>query len=196
MNLSENSIERLLQVAGVSPSDKKAEAWLRQALTGARSSYQAAEQRPIAADHNNLLADIEKTAKQLIKRIERLRRYPVSWYAFWRFSPFGPVYLDRVELQEALSTLENIVSAAAAAKDPRKGRRGEAGKQHVVDRVDPPDLHRLAAPVGNARRRPQDLCGAEERVRLEQNQCRYGLFLPLKARAGIRVEIRDLSAHQ
>jgi hypothetical protein len=133
MNLTENSIQRLLQIAGVPPSDKKAAAWLRQALAGARSSYEAAEKRPIAADHNALLADIEKTAKELIKRIERLRRHPASWYAFWRSNPFGPVHLDRVELREALSTLENIVSAADAAKDRRQGRRGETGKKHVAD---------------------------------------------------------------
>jgi hypothetical protein len=36
-----------------------------------------------------LLADIEKTAKILIKRIERLRRFPFSQHTFWHSEAFG-----------------------------------------------------------------------------------------------------------
>jgi hypothetical protein len=131
--LSENSIPQLLKLAGVPSSDKAAMDWLNQAIAGARHNYTAAKQRPLAADHNERLVDIEKSAKKLIKGIERLRRHPASWRAFWRSSGFGPVHFDRVELREVLSTLENIVRAADAAKDPRQGRRPEAGKQHVVN---------------------------------------------------------------
>lgn len=131
--MTENSISHLLQLAGVSPSERKARAWLRDAIVGAQSSYRAAKGRPLAADHNALLADIEKSAKELTKRIQRLRLHPFSWLAFWRSNVFGPVYLNRVEVPEVLSTLANIVSAADTAKNRRKGRRGEVGKQHVVD---------------------------------------------------------------
>jgi hypothetical protein len=123
----------LLRLAGVPPSDKKATAWLSEAIEGARSSYRAANKRPLAADHNELLADIEKSAKELSKRIRRLGRHPFTWRAFWRSGAFGPVYLNRFEVPEVLSTLEKVVNAADAAKDRRKGRRREVGKQHVVD---------------------------------------------------------------
>jgi hypothetical protein len=131
--LTENSTPDLLQLAGVPPSDKMAAAWLSEAIKGARSFYRIAEERPLAADHNELLADIETTAKELTKRIERLRRHPVSWRAFWRSSAFGPVHLDRVEVRKVLSALEKIGAAAGAAKDRRQGRQREVGKQHIVD---------------------------------------------------------------
>jgi hypothetical protein len=127
------SIPRLLELGGVSRSNKEAAAWLREAIEGARGSYRAGKNRPLATDHNDLLADIEKSAKELIKRIERLRQHPVTWHAFWHCSVFGPVFNNRVEVPEVLATLGKIVSAADAAKDRRKGRRREVGKQHVVD---------------------------------------------------------------
>lgn len=108
-------------------------AWLSEAIEGARSFYRIAKERPLPADHNALLADIEKSAKELIKRIERLRRHPVSWIAFWRSRVFGPVHNNRVEVREVLSALEKIVGAASAAKDPRQGRRREVGKKNIVD---------------------------------------------------------------
>jgi hypothetical protein len=131
--LTEKQTRDLLKLAGVPSSHKAAVDWLSKAIAGARHNYAAAKERPLAADHNALLVDIEKSAKKLIKGIERLRRHPSSWRAFWRSSDFGPVHLDRVELREVLSTLNNIVRVADAAKDPRKGRRREAGKQHVVN---------------------------------------------------------------
>ena len=117
--MTDDRTQLLLQLAGVPPSDKKAVAWLSQAIEGARSYYRIAKERPLAADHNELLADIEATAKELTKRIERLRRHPVSWRAFWRSRAFGPVHLDRVEVREVLSALEKIVGAAGTAKDHR-----------------------------------------------------------------------------
>ena len=108
-------------------------AWLSDAIEGARFTYRHAKKPPLAADHNELLADIEASAKKLIKGITRLRRHPASARAFWRSAVFGPVYFDRVELPEFLSTLKNVVLAADMAKDRRQGRRREAGKQHVVD---------------------------------------------------------------
>ena len=131
--LPEGSITHLLHLAGVSPSDEKATAWLNQAVEGARASYRAANQRPLPADHNDLLADIEKSAKALTKRIGRLRRHPFSWHMFWRSSAFGPVHHNQVEHDEVLSTLENIIAAAAGERDGRQGRRPKAGEQHVVD---------------------------------------------------------------
>jgi hypothetical protein len=89
--------------------------------------------RPLAADHNELLAGIETTATRLIKRLERLRRHPFSHHTFWRSTAFGPVYSDRIEVREVFSTLKTIVIAADTAKDRRRGRRRETGKQHVVD---------------------------------------------------------------
>ena len=133
MNQTENNIMHLLQLAGVSPSERKAAGWLREAIVGAQSSYQAAQKRPLPADHNALLADIEKSAKELTKRIERLRRHPATCRAFWRCSVFGPVYLDRFEVSEVLSAIEKITGAADAAKDSGQGRRREVGKQRVVE---------------------------------------------------------------
>jgi hypothetical protein len=133
--LTEHEINDLLQLAGTSPSDKRtAGAWLRDALATAEFSNRVAKQRPLPADHNDLLADIEKKAKELDKRLQRLRTQPYSWRAFWRSSVFGPVRLNRVVVREVLSTLANIVRAAQIGKDPRQGRPRRAGKQHVVDR--------------------------------------------------------------
>jgi hypothetical protein len=131
--LSENRIPHLLKLAGVSPSDERAAAWLREAIDAARANYRAAKKRPLAVDHNALLADIKESAKELIKRIGRLRRYPTSQHLFWRSQAFGPVLRDRVEVREVLSALEGIVRAADMAKDSRQGRRRETGKQHVVN---------------------------------------------------------------
>jgi hypothetical protein len=130
-----SSIGDLLRLAGVSPSNKEAAAWLNDALESARASYQTANRRPQAADHNALLADIEKSARELTKRIERLRRHPASWSAFWRCSVFRPIQLDRAEVSEVLSTLAKVMHAADNARDRRKGRQREVGKQHVVDRA-------------------------------------------------------------
>ena len=130
--MTENSIPDLLKLAGVPASDK-AVAWLEEAIVGARSAHRIAKKRPLAADHNALFADIEKSAKELTRGIDRLRRYPSSRVAFWRSKAFGPVYGDRVEVHEVLSTLEDIVHAADMAKDQRKGRRRETGKQNVVN---------------------------------------------------------------
>jgi hypothetical protein len=124
----------LLRLAGVAPSDKKAaEAWLSDAIELAQSMYRAVKQRPLPVDHNALLADIEKSAQELAKRIERLRRHPIPWHAFWRASVFGPVHHNRVEVPDVLSTLAKVVTAAGTAKDRGKGRRREFGKQRVVD---------------------------------------------------------------
>lgn len=115
-----NQIRELLQLADVTPSDKKATDWLSKAIEGARHNYESAKKRPLPADHNALLIDIEKSAKKLIKRIERLRRHPTSYRAFWRSSVFGPVHLDRFEVPEVLAALEKIEGAAGAAKDRRQ----------------------------------------------------------------------------
>jgi hypothetical protein len=128
-----SSIEELLRVAGVSPSNTKAAAWLGDAIEGAASFYRIAKQRPLVADHNARLADIEKSAKELIKRIERLRRHPVSARAFWYSGAFGPVHNNRVEVREVLSTLETVVSASGTGKVGRKGRQREVGKQNIVN---------------------------------------------------------------
>lgn len=123
----------LLKLAGVPSSDNAATAWLKHAIAGAQHSFTAGKARPLLADHNALLADIEKSAKELSKRIERLRRHPATWRAFWRSSVFGPVYLDRIEILEVLTTIEDIDHAANAAKIRRQGRLPATAKQHVTD---------------------------------------------------------------
>jgi hypothetical protein len=126
-------MEELLRLAGVPPSNKKAAAWLSDAIELATSIFRAAKQRPIPVDRNAILADIEKSAKVLTRQIERLRWHPVPRHAFWRSSVFGPVHNNRVEVPEVLSTLEKVITAAGTAKDRDKGRRREFGKQRVVD---------------------------------------------------------------
>ena len=130
--MSKNKIPHLLKLAGVSPTDKKAADWLSHAIDGVRRNDKAVE-RPLPADHNAFLTDIEKAAKELIKRLERLRRHPFSQHIFWHSKAFGPVHNNRVEVGEVLSTLERIVRAADMAKDRRQGRPRETGKQRVVD---------------------------------------------------------------
>ena len=133
MALAENRIRELLQLAGVPASDKKAAAWLKAAIAGAKENYQAAQERPLSADHNAMLADIEVAAKKLTKRLERLRQHPVTRRSFWHSSAFGPVLYDRFEIPDVLTALESIIGAAGSAKDRRPGRRREAGNQHVVN---------------------------------------------------------------
>jgi hypothetical protein len=131
---SPSAMGELLRLAGVAPSDKKAaEAWLSDAVKLARSMYRATKQQPLPVDHNAPLADIEKSAKALTKRIERLRRRPIPWHTFWRSSVFGPVHHNRVEVPDVLFTLAKVVTAAGTAKDRGKGRRREFAKQRVVD---------------------------------------------------------------
>ena len=130
--MADNVLQQLLQFAGIPASDKKATAWLSNALDGVRRTDRAGK-RPLPADHNALLTDIEKSAKKLIKHLERPRRYPLSRHTFWRSKAFGPVHKDRVEVREVLSALEMIVLAADMAKDRRRGRRRESGKQQVID---------------------------------------------------------------
>lgn len=134
--MADDRLQELLQLAGIHPSDGQAgqaTAWLRGAIKDLRHDNGTPVKRPLASHHNDLLTDIEKTAKKLIKRLERLRRYPHSQHAFWRCRAFGPIYNDRVEVREVLSTLEAIVLAANLAKDRHQGRPREARKQHVVD---------------------------------------------------------------
>jgi hypothetical protein len=130
---SEISFFNLLELAGVSKSDQMAASWLREAITGAHASFRAAKHRPRVVDHNDRLAEIEKHAKNLIKRLERLRLHEITWHAFWRSDAFGPAHLNRVEDAEVLLALKRIVRAAETAKDRRQGRPGQRGKQHVVD---------------------------------------------------------------
>jgi hypothetical protein len=131
--LADDKIRELLRLAGVPPSDEEAARWLSKAIVGARQNYKAAQNRLLPADHNALLVDIEKTAKRLTKRIERLRQKPGSWRAFWHSPIFGPVHYDRVEVREVLFAIEKIIGAASSEKDLRQGRRRETGKQHVTD---------------------------------------------------------------
>ena len=120
-------------MAGVQSSDQKAVAWLWEVVEGAKHSYRAAKKRPLAIDHNTLLADVEATAKKLIKQLDRLHRYPATRYAFWRSREFGPVRNNRVEVANILHALEKIIAAAGSARDLRRGRRRASGEQHVVD---------------------------------------------------------------
>ena len=108
----------LLRLAGVPPSDKKAAAWLSDAIELAQSIDRAVKQRPLPVDHNDLLADIEKSAKELTKRIQRLRRHPFSWYAFWRSSVFGPVHLDRVVVTQLRQAKPHLTESQAQRSRP------------------------------------------------------------------------------
>ena len=130
--------EELLKLAGVPSSDEKATAWLSAAIEGARPLRKIAKERLAGADHNDLMAGIEATAKKLTERIKRLRRYPPSWRAFWLSSVFGPLHLDRgidqAENHQVMSALETIVRAAGAAREPTgSGRRREVGKHNIVN---------------------------------------------------------------
>ncbi len=131
--MSEIKTSDLLRLAGVPSSDKKAAAWLREAIKGAQFNYSASRRRPRPADHNELIANIEKSARKLTKHVERLRGHLFSWRAFWRSPAFGPIHNDRVEVGVVLDTLAAIVRAADMVKNPSEGRPPAIGKQHVVD---------------------------------------------------------------
>ena len=133
--MANQEIKELIQLAGVPPSDNEAVAWLEEALGSAEFSNRVANQRPVPADHNDLLADIEKKANDLDRRLRRLRKRSYTWRAFWRSSAFGPVRLNRAVDREVLSTLTKIVRAAQIEKDPQKGRPRKVGEQQVVDRA-------------------------------------------------------------
>jgi hypothetical protein len=151
---TEEEFKHLLQLAGAPASDERAMSWLRDALVAAQAFNRAAKQRPLSADHNDLLADVAKKARELAKQLQRLRRQPNSWHAFWRSvepqtaSSFTrravaeddvkrafrePVDRARVGADEVLSILKNVERAAQTARDRRKGRPRVVGKQHVVD---------------------------------------------------------------
>ena len=105
--MADDGIPELLRLAGLRPSDKEAAAWLSNAVEGLkRPDDKAPQKKPLPADHNALLTDIEKSAKELIERLERLRKNPFSQTAFWHSRVFGPVYNDRVEVREVLSALK------------------------------------------------------------------------------------------
>src|SRR5712671_1713662 len=151
---TEEEINQLLQLAGVSTSDKGAKSWLEYAFVAAQSTNEAAEQRPLEADHKELLADIAKSARKLNAQLQRLRSHRHSWLEFWRAvgpgmagafvgravseAEFGQI-LDRPardtppDHRDILSTLTNIERAAKTVKDPRNGRPRKVGKQRVVD---------------------------------------------------------------
>lgn len=132
MRTTKKTLSHLLQLAGVSPSERQAAAWLREAVAGAQPNPRAVE-RPRPIDHNAPLVDIEKSARKLARQLERLRRKPFTRYAFWRSRVFGPVQKDRVEVPQVLATLEKIASAADAARIKRLGRPPATEKQHVVN---------------------------------------------------------------
>src|SRR5262249_6440817 len=100
-------IKQLLELAHVPSSDKRARSWLETALDAARVSERAV-QRPLPADHNDRLADVAKKAKALAKQLQRLRRHPHSWHAFWRSfealpaRPFHRRAVGEDELKRAL----------------------------------------------------------------------------------------------
>ena len=82
--MPEDCVPELLRLAGLRPSNEKAAAWLSKAIEGAKHSFKAAQQRPLPADHNDRLIEIEKSARSLTKQLERLRQYPIARSAFWR----------------------------------------------------------------------------------------------------------------
>ena len=88
--MADDGIPELLRLAGLRPSDKEAAAWLSNAVEGLkRPDDKAPQKKPLPADHNALLTDIEKSAKELIERLERLRNNRFSQTAFWHSRVFG-----------------------------------------------------------------------------------------------------------
>jgi hypothetical protein len=98
----EKEIKQLLEIAGTA-SDEAARSWLIGALDGAQSVNRAAKQRLLSADHNELLADLAKTARLLTKHLKRLRSYPYSWQAFWRaIEPATSGYVRRAVSEDEI----------------------------------------------------------------------------------------------
>ena len=73
----------------------------------------------------------------------------------------------------------------AQQSKPRDARRGHCLRVHGL------------APHGRAaRRRPERIHGAQESLRLEQDEWRHGRLLQVQARAGLRVQAGNRAAHQ
>lgn len=88
---SDDEINELLKLAGVSTRDPEARAWVEGALVASRA-LAAQEPRPSPAKHNAPLNAIERAADRLITALIALRRHhPHAHGDFWRSATFGPV---------------------------------------------------------------------------------------------------------
>jgi hypothetical protein len=135
---SEDPIDELLRLAGVSTGNLAARRWIETALDVARGTREpqlsaTCVPRPTPATQNAPLDKIERASGKLIAAVEQLRRHPYSHASFWRFAAFGPVYDDRFERPDVMRTLKNIRDAARKARVSRTGRPRNVRKQQIVD---------------------------------------------------------------
>ena len=106
VNLEGKHTPDLLKLAGVLPSDKVGWTWLSEAIDGARSSYPTAKQRPLAADHNALLTEIKKSAKDTTQRLNGFADTQPPGARSGALRPSVLFIVDRVEVRGVLSALE------------------------------------------------------------------------------------------
>lgn len=130
---SDDEINELLKLAGVSTRDPEARAWVEGALVASRA-LAAQEPRPSPAKHNAPLNAIERAADRLITALIALRRHhPHAHGDFWRSATFGPVRDANFEAPTVMATAKNIRRAACRARMTQTGRPRDYRKQHVVN---------------------------------------------------------------
>jgi hypothetical protein len=131
---SEDPINELLRLAGVSTDNCAARRWIETALDAARGTPGAIRvSQPSPAKHNAPLDKIEQASDKLITALKQLELHPYAQASFWRFLAFGPVYAGEFERPGVMRTLANIRDAAREGRVSRTGRPRKFRKQHIVD---------------------------------------------------------------
>lgn len=129
----DETINELMELAGVSAADHKARGWIGSALAASRA-LAAQEPRPSPAKHNAPLNAIERAADRLTTALIALRRHhPQAHGDFWRSATLGPVRDGNFEAPAVMATVKNIRRAACRARIIQTGRPRDYRKQHVVD---------------------------------------------------------------
>jgi hypothetical protein len=129
---NDSTIDDLLELAGISPTDIEARRWLRHALIGAKSTA-AGQPKPNPARHNAPLAAIERAAAKLTETMHALRHHPHAYLDFWSYADFGPVFGDKHERPHVISNVKSILTAAQKGRISKSGRPADRRKQHIIN---------------------------------------------------------------
>ncbi|MGY4472305.1 hypothetical protein ACVWWK_008014 [Bradyrhizobium sp. LB9.1b] len=128
----DETINELMELAGVSTADHKARGWIGTALAASRAPA-AYEPRPSPAKHNAPLNAIERATDRLIAALNALKCHGHAHSYFWRAAAFGPIRDANSEAPTVLATVKNIRHAARSARMTQTGRPRNYRKQHLVD---------------------------------------------------------------
>jgi hypothetical protein len=130
--VTDQTIDELLRLGGVSPANTSARSWISDALIAARG-FAAADPLPLPAKHNAPLDRIMRDTDRLVASLGQLKNHPSAHGNFWRYAAFGPVHNDKFERAGVMPTLKNIRQAASSSRVSKTGRPKAAQKQHIID---------------------------------------------------------------